>query len=286
MRTFTSASPASGPRLHRPAHGIAPIVGGDVRSENRPTPYHSRPPVRYPAAGRTSSRVEPPPRRARTDCRERRTRDWRSLRRASPHAPAPAASRRVGDIAQEVREGQRVERGIRKRKAFGLADDEAYSVGCARPLDALLPPAKHRVGQVESGDLGRCAPASSSATPAVPVATSRIGGRAPVLDVAHHLVPPAPVLPEGEHLRERVVAARQPVEQLLRELVRRLRASMVGDETTSRGSPRPPRRSSARSRRRTRRSPASIPGTRARTPRRHRGPDARPLPATRPGSRP
>ena len=60
---------------------------------------------------------------------------------------------------------------------------------------------------------------SARATPAVPVATSRMDLGARSDDVGDHLAPPAAVLSEGQQLFEEVVVTRQPPEQVLGEPV-------------------------------------------------------------------
>ena len=104
---------------------------------------------------------------------------------------------RISDVAEQVGEGEGVEGGVGEGQVLALTEDEGDAVvptGC-RPRSVGL---GRSMSSLRSMPVIRASvrSASSRATPAGPVATSRtMAGRA-VDHVVDHLAPPPPVLAE------------------------------------------------------------------------------------------
>jgi hypothetical protein len=81
--------------------------------------------------------------------------------------------RRVGHVAQEIREREGVEGVVGEGELLGPTGDELHAARSIAALDVLLPVSQHGQGEVTPMTLAGIRSASWRATPAVPVATSR-----------------------------------------------------------------------------------------------------------------
>jgi menaquinone-9 beta-reductase len=144
---------------------------------------------------------------------------------AGPHDPRQLPDRRAGvsDVAQQVRERQRIERGVSERQLLTTSEQQPDAIILAALGDPLATAAQHLLGEVDCGDRRARTLAEHEGH------AGRPGGYVEHLprrwvhrdDSIDHGGPPAAILAERKHLSQRVVPAGQAVEQFAGELVRR-----------------------------------------------------------------
>ena len=190
----------------------------------RPTSYHSRE-TSPPSAGSPTA-VYSAPRRPRG-----RPRRHAELQRGDPAARAQHARElahrrgRILHVAQQVRERERVEARVGEGQRLGLRLHELDARARTPRSARARPRASRRSGR-------RPRPSTRSARAARPPpcpCRSRRRARAAAArrDRVDERAAPARVLPEAERRRQRVVAARQPAEQLERLALARRRAALA-----------------------------------------------------------
>ena len=138
-------------------------------------------------------------------------------RRAGLEDPGELAQRGrgVGDVAEEIGEGERVDARVGNGQLLTAAGQERDAVSHPGGSDVRLAAPQHRFGEIDPGDEGRRPTAELERDPGGAggdVEHPLGSGRNDVVD--HRPAPPA-VLSEGEHLGQRVVPLREPVEESL-----------------------------------------------------------------------
>ncbi len=131
----------------------------------------------------------------------------------------PQGGGRVRHVAQQVGEGEGVERGVGERQLLPPADEQRNAPGLAVVGHTGHPGPQHLAAQVDPGDLGAGAGRDLACHPGRAGRhvehRSRIGGG----DRVDHRPAPPTVLAEREDFGQPVVAVGQPREQLAGELV-------------------------------------------------------------------
>jgi hypothetical protein len=229
------------PRSHRPIQRVAPVVHRDVRPEEPSDAIPRTTAGHIPRYREHAACVEPPPgapEPTRGDSKlEARDRGARFQH------PRQLAQRRgrILDVAQEIRECQRVERRVRNGQTLGSSGYELHAARDAGSVDPRLSDAQHRLGQINTDDMHpvvsgeiECDARGAGCDVEYRTVTESV-------DMRDHLAPPATVLPERQQFLEQVVPARKWAEQLLGEAVeiasslhRRLPATTVRCATTRR----------------------------------------------------
>ena len=171
-------------------------MSGDVGSEEATDVEPCPPAQRSSGQGERHPGVEPPPSSPETVGGHGELEAGH--RAAGAHHPGQLGDRwrRVGDVTEQVGEGEGVEGGVGEGQAFALAKDEGDAVVPAGGGHVASAPAEHVLAQVDADDpcfaaLGQFEGDASRAGGHV-----EHGGRVGDGDVIDHLAPPPPVLAE------------------------------------------------------------------------------------------
>ena len=121
---------------------------------------------------------------------------------ALAHNPRKLRESRLGfvDVAQQIRERQRVERAVAKRELFSSAGNELNAAFEATVNDALTPLHEHAFGQIDTDNLSRRSPCQLQGDARRSARHVQDCRRSCGNDVIDHRPAPSPVLAHREHL--------------------------------------------------------------------------------------
>ncbi len=215
----TTSNPARLPGRHERRHREPPVVLGDVGAQEAAHPVPRPATGEQAGHGKDAACVEPPRRPPEGPGRDQEVQAGHGPARADDPGQFPQRVRRIVDVAQQVREGQGVEAGVRERQLFGPAGGQRYALGQPECGEPAPPPLEHAQSEVGADHRarrpGRQLHRHSGGTRGH-IQDPRRGGGHDLID--HGASPPA-VLTQRQDFGEQVVPLGQWREQLLGDAV-------------------------------------------------------------------